>query len=332
MNKSKGYKTLLKAEDIKVYTLRSDWKGLWLLLFNWALIVFAFTLPALWLNPFTVVFSLVLLANRQLGLAILMHECAHYALFKTRSLNKWIGQIFCAGPVLADLDGYRRYHMMHHKDAGTTIDPDYPNYKNYPITKASLMRKELRDFIGLTGIKTLYALLLMNAGVLNYDMSYQANSPENSLSIGQIIKNLFKNLFIPIITNITMWAVLYLCGYAWLYVLWWVSYVTVYMFILRIRNAAEHGNVHDLLDKDPRLHARTTYACWWERLTFAPNFVNFHLEHHLRPNVPCYNLKAFHHFLMEKGILDEANIARGYVDVINQLLGDKPALVASQPA
>jgi len=314
------YRAELHAEDARPFIQRSDLVGFWLLLFNWCLIVFAFVLPALWFNPLTILVSLLLLANRQLGLAILMHECAHYTLFKTRVLNQWVGRVLCGAPVLADLDGYRRYHMKHHKDAGTTNDPDYPNYKNYPVTKRSLIRKIRRDLTGVTGVKTLYALLLMNAGVLAYDMSYQSNSPTKKLSSTVIIKNLLSNLYLPVLVNVAMWAVLYLSGHGWLYLLWWLSYLTTYMFVLRIRNAAEHASVPDLLDKDPRLHARTTYASWWERLSFAPNYVNYHLEHHLRPNVPCYRLKAFHKFLKDKGVLDDVKMASGYPDVINQML------------
>ncbi|WP_086933419.1 fatty acid desaturase family protein [Agarilytica rhodophyticola] len=324
-----SYKNLVSAEEIQIYTLKSDWQGLWLLLFNWGLIALAFSLPILWLNAATIFISLVLLANRQLGLAILMHECSHYSLFKRRKLNNWLGKILCAAPVFADLDGYRRYHMRHHKEAGTTTDPDYPNYKNYPITKGSLIRKTLRDLTGLTGIKTLYALMLMNAGILNYDMSYKNNSNKFDLNVWQIVKNLLANLFMPVVVNVMMWWILYLFDNAWLYALWWISYMTIYMFILRVRNAAEHGNVMDLLNKDPRLHARTTYARWWERLIFAPNYVNYHLEHHLRPNIPCYNLKAFHRFLKQKGVLDKANIASGYDEVIRELLGKRDAMTTS---
>jgi len=275
------------------------------LLFNWGLIVFAFALPAIWFNPLTVFLSLLLLANRQLGLAILMHECAHNSLFLSKKLNKWLGQVLCAAPVIADLDGYRKYHMRHHAEAGTDIDPDYPNYKNYPVTKASMVRKITRDLTGITALKTLYAVLLMNAGVLRYDMSYQSYSADKKLSA------------------VTMWAVLYAVGHAWLYALWWLSYFTVYMVILRIRNAAEHGSVPDLLNTDPLLHARTTYASWWERLTVAPNYVNYHLEHHLRPSVPCYRLAEFHQYLNQRGMLKGVHVATGYVDVIRQLVAHK---------
>ncbi|TDF35657.1 fatty acid desaturase [Alteromonadaceae bacterium M269] len=309
----------LDPKAVRTFGEKSNLKGGWILLFNWLLIAFAFALPIISLNAVTVIVSLVILANRQLGLAILMHECSHYSLFKTHKLNQVLGQIFCGAPVLADLDGYRTYHLRHHSEAGTTTDPDYPNYKNYPVTNKSWTRKVIRDFAGITGLKTLYAILLMNAGVLKYDMSYQSSSADKKLSAFQVFVNLLRNLALPFIVHLAIWGALAFLGHGWLYALWWISYFTVYMFIIRVRNAAEHGNVPDLLDKNPLLHARTTYASWWERLTFAPNYVNYHLEHHLRPNIPCYNLKAFHQYLLDEGHLKEVRVATGYIDVMRQL-------------
>ncbi|MAC71727.1 MAG: hypothetical protein CMP84_16195 [Gammaproteobacteria bacterium] len=62
------------------------------------------------------------------------------------------------------------------------------------------------------------------------------------------------------------------------------------MLFSRIRNLAEHAAVPDLTDSDPLLNSRTTLASWWERLTFAPNSINYHLEHNLLPAVPKYRL------------------------------------------
>lgn len=316
------YKDIPK-QDIKPFLKTSNLKGFWLLWFNWGLIVLAFVLPALWLNAMTIAVSLIILANRQLGIAILMHECSHYSLFRSRKLNQYLGQMLCAAPILADINGYRRYHMQHHKRAGTISDPDYPNYRSYPVNSNSLLRKTIRDFSGLTGIKTLYAILLMHSGILNYDMSYQSNTRDKSLRVNDIIVNLCKNLALPVLTNTIIWGLLYLSGHGYLYLLWWASYITVYMFFSRIRNAAEHGNVPNLLDKNPLLHARTTYASWWERLSFAPNYVNYHVEHHLQANVPSYNLPAFHTFLTHKGVLEHVNVSGGYIDVIKLLIGKK---------
>jgi fatty acid desaturase len=68
------------------------------------------------------------------------------------------------------------------------------------------------------------------------------------------------------------------------------------------------------------LHTRTTLASWWERLTFAPNSVNYHLEHPLLPSVPKYRLAKFHQALKRKGLLDLAEIATGYVAVTRRFI------------
>lgn len=315
-----SFRNELSRDEILPFMEKSDVMGVWLIVFNWALMVAVFALVVVWPNVFTVLLSLILLANRQLGLAILMHECAHYSLFKTRWLNQWLGQWLCAAPILVSLDGYRRYHMQHHKFAGTTDDPDYPNYKNYPVTRDSLLRKVLRDLVGYTGLKTVYAVLLMNAGLLNYDMSYQQRSAEKRLPMQQVVLNLWRNLLPSVLVNTLMWAVLYASGHGIVYLLWPVAYLTTYMFILRIRNAAEHASVPDLLDADPRLHARTTYANIIERLLFAPNYVNYHLEHHWAPSVPCYQLGKFHRYIKEKGLLRDTEVASGYWSVIRGLV------------
>lgn len=313
------FRKLLASEDIKRFTVKSDWHAGIMLFNNWLIIALAFALPALWLNPLTILISLVLLGNRQLGLAIIMHECAHNSFFKTRSLNPLLGHWLCGAPMLVQIDGYRSYHLRHHRDAGTTDDPDYPNYKAYPVSKASFRRKIIRDLTGITGIKTLYALMLMNAGILDYDLSYRTTDQDKKPSARKIASNLANNLLASVIVHFAMWLLLYLSGHGWLYLLWPLANISSYALISRIRNAAEHAAVPDLLSADPRLHARTTIPRWWERLLIAPNFVNYHLEHHWVASVPNYRLRDFHQFLVSKGFVEESQVAHGYWEVLQQL-------------
>jgi fatty acid desaturase len=310
----------LKPKEVLPFTKKSNIQGALLVLGNWLLIAFAFSLPVLLPYWPSYIISVLLLANRQLGIAILMHDAAHYMLFENKQLNLWIGRFFCGAPVLADLDAYRTYHLKHHKDAGTTNDPDYPNYKSYPVTRTSLVRKVLRDLCGITAIKTLYAIVLMNAGILKYDMVFKQKEATKRVSILLMAKNLIKGLLLPILSNLLLFTFLWSLGFAHLFFLWIIAYFTVYQLFLRIRNAAEHAGVPDLLDRNPLQHARTTKAAWWERLTVAPNYVNYHLEHHLRPNVPCYQLPAFHAYLQQQGVYKEVKIADGYADVVRMLL------------
>jgi fatty acid desaturase len=111
--------------------------------------------------------------------------------------------------------------------------------------------------------------------------------------------------------------------------LWLTAFFTFYMVFVRIRNLAEHAVVPELFDDDPLNNTRTTLARWWERLTVAPNSVNYHLEHHLVPSVPKYRLSEFHQVLKSKGLLENADIAAGYGKVIRKLIADPQAQAAS---
>jgi len=51
---------------------RSSWRGLLLIVHAWAVILAAGALVVLWPNPFTLVFAVMIIGARQLGLAILM--------------------------------------------------------------------------------------------------------------------------------------------------------------------------------------------------------------------------------------------------------------------
>ena len=122
-----------------------------------------------------------------------------------------------------------------------------------------------------------------------------------------------------------------LAGVPELYLLWLVAYLTAYPLIARIRQVAEHANVPDLFNLDPRLNTRTTIPRWFERPFLCPNGVNYHVEHHLLASVPCHKLKALHYRLREKGFYAgyEHTLAQGYWDVIKRAV---PEFDKTRPA
>jgi len=88
----------------------------------------------------------------------------------------------------------------------------------------------------------------------------------------------------------------------------------------RIRNLAKHAANPDLFSPYPLLHPRTTLARRWERMTFAPNCVNYRLEHHLLPSVPKYRLAAFHAALQMKGLLEGTDVTVAYPALMRKLV------------
>ncbi|WP_100658265.1 fatty acid desaturase family protein [Alteromonas flava] len=310
---------VIRQFNFRPFMVRSDWQGAYLVLVNYALILFALTLPVVWPHWLAYLLSVILLGNRQLGLGILMHDCAHFALFKSKQANIWVGRWLCAAPIFAQFDGYQRYHLQHHANAGTKDDPDYPNYAPYPVSSGSLRRKILRDCLGITGLKNFFAVLLMHAGILEYDMAYKNTRHMHWPGLRRALLNFSQQLYRPVLLHIILLGVCLALDSGVSYALFWIAYLTTFSLFSRIRNAAEHASVPDLLHSDPRKHARTVHAGWLARLTVAPNHVNYHIEHHWLPQVPPYRLAALHRYLKEQGLLDGAEVLPSYTAVVKKL-------------
>jgi fatty acid desaturase len=281
----------------------------WTIASNWLLVFAAMALVAWRPNPLTVVVALFVIAARQLGMAIVMHEAAHRTLFRSRWLNDWAGNWLGAYPIWAEVAPYRAYHLAHHTRTGTDDDPDLGLAAPFPITKESFRRKVWRDLSGQTGWKQAKAVFLRDVG-----WSRGRNQRSLGMSEGRQADVGWHKLVPVAVTNGVLVGILALAGHPALYLLWLASWLTTYRLVSRIRSIAEHGMVPDRWD--PLRNTRTTLARWWERLLIAPNRVNFHLEHHLLMTVPHHNLPRLHALLRARGALDESCLARGYVQVL----------------
>jgi fatty acid desaturase len=313
----------LPREDIRPFLAKSDWAGLRMLAFDWALIAACFWLVIQWPPVPAVALAMLLLGGRQLGLGILMHDAAHRSLTKNAALNEWLGQWLCAAPMFVDLAIYRRYHMTHHMKAGTPEDPDLPNYANYPVSRASLRRKFMRDLLGRSGIRAFAALVGLYAssdsGGLAHGYSYRAAAPMPGKGM---VRTLVRNSWRSLVANAAMFAICAAIGHPLAYLLWPASWLTTYMLYSRIRNAAEHGALPGTREDDIWRNTRTVRAAWWERLTVAPHHVNYHFEHHLVPTVPAHRLPGFHRWMVRHGAYERATLQNGYRQVLRRMVGE----------
>jgi fatty acid desaturase len=285
----------LSREEVAYFTARSDWQAALMVAGNWVAIGAIFAVAAAWPNPVTVVLAIILLAGRQLGLSVLMHDCGHRTLFRSAFLNDFVGQWFCALPVLNDQPSYARGHLEHHRRAGSPEDPDLPNYQAYPISRESFRRKVIRDLTGQTGLKLITYIVRRASGVL---------SAEKRAASWPFVQQLAVQ-FILFLTLATF-------GIGWTYLLWTIAYLTVFMLIVRIRQVAEHAAVPDRFNPDVRQNTRTVDAPWWQRMIFAPFGVNYHMEHHFMASVPCYKLCELREHLRRQQALEDVPVFRGY--------------------
>ena len=299
-------KDVFTPEEWARFSKRSSWLGLVCVAGAWALIFAAGAMFVVWPTPLTYIVAVMLIGARQLGLAILMHDAAHGALHSNMKVNNWVGEWLCAAPTGARLQAYREYHLKHHKFTEQPEDPDLSLSAPFPITRASLFRKIVRDLTGQTFLKQRRAQLFGN------------------LQKGQIVNPTTAHF---LIFNALLLAALSVAGFWWAYfALWIVPMATWLPLVTRLRNIAEHACVRT--KEDPFTHARTTLANMLERLFIAPYWVHFHGEHHVFMHVPCYRLEALHKSLMDKGYWSRMHIAPGYVSVLSEATNKQQPLPA----
>jgi fatty acid desaturase len=303
-----NWRDALSVEERRELLEVDDLHG-WLSIgFDWAVVFGSMALVAWAPNPLTIVLALFLIGARQLGFAILMHEAAHRSLFGTRWLNDRAANWLAAYPIWAEVEPYRRYHLVHHAKTGTAEDPDLGLVTPFPITRASFRRKLIRDLTGQTGLKQAKAVFLRDVGW------GRGNQRDQGMSRGERPDVGWRKLAPVAATNLVLLGILWAAGHPLLYLLWPAAWLTTYRLVTRIRSIAEHAltpNANDALN-----NTRTTIARWWERLFIAPNRVNYHLEHHLIMTVPHYKLPRFHRILRERGVLDHACVTTGYLGVL----------------
>ena len=299
---------MLRSEEIRDLSRINAWQSTFWVAFTWLLIAVTFAAPALYPYWWVYVLAILLMARHQLSLAILMHDAAHMRLYKNITWNDYIGQLFLASPVLFSLTAYRTFHLRHHKDPLTPDDPDISLTGGYPIPWQSFARKLMRDLSGLSYFK-----------FLKYFISKSRTEKGRSKRGGRRKGPSFKQVAaMMLVSNLAIFGALAFSGHPWHYpLLWLLPAVTVLQVYLRIRGVAEHAGYQP--NKDQRLNTRTI-ICPWQTFFVGPNNVNYHIEHHIYPGIPWYNLKKVHRLLRERDSLPAGHVYSGYGRMLREIL------------
>ncbi len=309
------WRKVFTDEEVAELRQHSDWQGWRMLITDYGMIATVMTLVAFYPNVVTVVFALVVIGGRQLGLAIVMHEAAHRTLFNNRKLNDWVGNWLAAYPIYLCADMYRSHHLDHHGKTWGDTDPDRILAEGFPVSKMSMTRKVLRDLLGITGLKQ-----LIGTSYVAYKVIRREQVNKGTLPLRLDRERMIKMVIGTLLTNAIFFGLLWGLGHPMLYLLWFGAWMTTGKLVVRLRSMAEHALVRTPDPGDPFGNTRTTLTRWWERLFVAPHNVGFHLEHHLVITIPQYKLERFHRMLEERGMLDGACIEKGYARVFRRMV------------
>lgn len=261
----------------------------------------ALTWPSVWL----LVPAIFVIATQQHAMFVLAHEAAHYRLFPDRHINDMVGRLLAA-PAGLSMRVYRVIHRLHHNHLYGERDPDIALHGGYPRGRGYLLRKLSGDLLGLTAWKTYRYFLGTPAANVRTGV---AQRPLDDTSPG-LRRAAQTDVWLVAAVQIGMPLGLSILfgwrGLAMYLLLWIVPAVTVLQAILRLRAICEHGAPAGF--DSPLRAARTTLPGPLLRFILFPHHVNYHIEHHLYPAVPHYNLRRLHQSLAKRGILNGAEI------------------------
>jgi len=308
---SKEWKRPVQAEVVKKLSTLHTWKSVVAILVEWIVIAAAITASwQLWSVNLAAgiagyIAAVILVGSRQHALAIMMHEGAHYRLSPNRFLNELIGQAGAAWLLLIDQRFYREHHFAHHRAPNTEDDPDWELRESgdwsFPKTRTGLFFLFLGDALGLRLIDQLRFF---------GRYAWRPRPPKDGWDFGK--------LFYHIVLFSAMTWFFGKTGWIIFLAYWVVPMLTWLKVVLRFRTIAEHYALeYDHMYRD----TRTTYPQWWERVLFAPKNINYHLDHHLYPSVPFYNLPRLHEELLkDEDFSQNAHLTKHYTNVISECL------------
>ncbi len=285
-------KSLLALSSISAY------KSMLAVLLEWIIIASLFYVNAIYESIPLLVISIIIIGSRLHALGVFMHEATHYRLHPNRKVNDFMGNVFCAWPILTTLASYRKNHLAHHRHMNTSEDPDWfskidVQYFQFPMARKDIVIAYLK---ALTGVMFFTFYLKRTLDISN---NQKADTGKNS------------HKWIRFACYILILAGSYFSGYFSLIILLWlIPIMTSLVFFAHIRSVAEHF----ALPLEHKLNStRTVKASWWEKVFCAPYNVQYHLEHHLYPSIPWYNLADCHQELcLNSDYLEHAHITGGY--------------------
>jgi fatty acid desaturase len=305
---------LLTKEEIRDLSRIDSVKFTAAAVLEYSLIAAALWISQTWWNPLIYVLAVIVIGSRINGLGGLMHDAAHYRAYTNRSLNDFVGELL-ALPTSASMAGYRNTHFAHHRELNSEKDPDWQRNVGlkefeFPAPRTSVLMHFMQY---LSGLKIAAALGGFHKNKDTRDIPAAVARARLVFFAGLIAASI----------ALGFWKLLLLY--------WIVPLLTVFLAIRYLRNVAEHYAVeHEHVLNE----SRTVLAPVWELWLIAPWGLNYHLEHHLFPGVPCFRLGELHRMLMTREPYPEiAHITHGYFSgLLRDCASTEPGEVAATQA
>lgn len=235
---------------------------------------------------------LYLLAAASLhGISLFTHEAVHGVLSQHPGWNRALGAI-CAWPVLQNFAAYKVLHLRHHTDLGGGQDPDH--YINYtPRRWLVFLMNWGRLLLGYPAYITMIPILGWRHGTAS-DRKWIAFETASTVLLAALV----------LVSPLPRAALVH----------GWLIPMLIINTLVNIRGMSQHTLLPE--PNHPIRGSRTILTN--PVTTFFMCNENYHLEHHLFPRVPWYNLPRLHALLKEELTAQGAPFIPSYFAFVRQ--------------
>ncbi len=265
----------------------SSWKSV-LLIFVVYLAAYAAVYLALrFPSALSWVATLLFVAGLQHHLITLMHEGAHHCLHPNKTTNDFLAQALCAFPLGMQLKDYRFFHLQHHKYSGNP-EKD-PEVRFYHATKIGygLRAERVRGTLlsDITGSATLRSLIFLR----NFTREKINSGELRALRLPDLVQGLAGVLMVVMLP----WLASFLLPFIGV---WIAAMVLVTPVLVRWHGLGEHTG-----ENAEQEHQKTLTHHFSPLTNFFlyPISSGYHLEHHLFPQIPWYEVPRLRKKLLQ---------------------------------
>ena len=304
------YKPNIDKKTLKELSKRSDIKGFTdVSIFIVALILSGYlcviSWGTLWSIPALLLYGNIFYCK----IISIQHETNHETYFKTRALNKFFYHITS---LLGGFEAVRWKwsHFHHHTYTIFTHEEvyDYENNSPKPTEPIRFLLNflPLGPIINIQKIRhfTHFEIIKHSFGIITPVVNITVPEKE----IKKIINSsrLYVGFWLIIILSSIFFK-------TWLPIIMLILPPFYGNTILMICGMTQHAGLADNI-KDHRKSTRTVIMNPF--FSFLYSNMEYHIEHHIFPKIPCHNLKAFHHVVKDQMPTPKKGIINAYKEII----------------
>jgi fatty acid desaturase len=266
----------------------SPYRSILALAFDWMVIGIAIVTGSRFHSIGMSVLCIIVIGSRQHALLLIMHDAAHRRLHRDKRLNDWLSDVFCAFPLFVTTANYRASHFAHHRHTNTDKDPDWKRRLGLEAWRFPKTRRRLA-FLFLGQVAG-FGIGAMIAKAVRFGSTSPQESAQTAV-VGRARHAARVVFYLCVLVALTYFAI-----WRQFLIYWILPIATSLPFLMRVRSIAEHFG---LAHSNELTSSRNVMPTLLERPFLGLHSSHFHLDHHLYPSVPFYNLGRLHRSLHE---------------------------------